>query len=261
MDVDSKEEYFIELILSRHARKLLTARSLRDLGKFVAHLDFNLNSWLARERYCGSFCMYMYVISFCVCLNIFFKRLRAARLDEFVPTLQELHQEFKWPYPSPPPGSSPQPHPHLTITTELFSPNSTLHDSLSPPKDTPTDHMTPRAATPTETINTSEGDVTMEAGARRGKTLADCYADESTSSMKRANRPPDLDLSPGRGATVPVELATQKLVGTAVASLRSQSNQGELDPTRSSTPTKHSGSISEKVSLIYKKTTCEYMYM
>ena len=50
MDVDSKEEYFIELILSRHARKLLTARSLRDLGKFSAHLDFNLSSWLARER-------------------------------------------------------------------------------------------------------------------------------------------------------------------------------------------------------------------
>ena len=50
MDVDSKEEYFIELILSRHARKLLTARSLRDLGKFAAHLDFNLSSWLARER-------------------------------------------------------------------------------------------------------------------------------------------------------------------------------------------------------------------
>ena len=51
MDVDSKEEYFIELILSRHARKLLMSRSLRDLGKFAAHLDFNLSSWLARERY------------------------------------------------------------------------------------------------------------------------------------------------------------------------------------------------------------------
>ena len=51
MDVDSKEEYFIELILSRHARKLLTARSLRDLGKFSAHLDFSLSSWLAKEKW------------------------------------------------------------------------------------------------------------------------------------------------------------------------------------------------------------------
>ena len=52
MDVDSKEEYFIELILSRHARKLLTSCCLRDLGKFSAHLDFNLEKWLSRER-CG----------------------------------------------------------------------------------------------------------------------------------------------------------------------------------------------------------------
>ena len=51
LDVDTKEEYFIELILSRHARKLLTATCLRDLGKFAAHLDFNLEKWLVRERY------------------------------------------------------------------------------------------------------------------------------------------------------------------------------------------------------------------
>ena len=51
MEVDTKEEYFIELILSRHARKLLMATCLRDLGKFAAHLDFNLEKWLARERY------------------------------------------------------------------------------------------------------------------------------------------------------------------------------------------------------------------
>ena len=53
MDVESKEEYFIELILCRHARKLLTACCLKDLGKFAAHLDFNLCNWLARERWGG----------------------------------------------------------------------------------------------------------------------------------------------------------------------------------------------------------------
>ena len=50
LDMDTKEEYFIELILSRHARKLLVATCLRDLGKFAAHLDFNLEKWLGRER-------------------------------------------------------------------------------------------------------------------------------------------------------------------------------------------------------------------
>ena len=49
--MDTKEEYFIELILSRHARKLLTATCLRDLGKFAAHLDFNLEKWFMKERY------------------------------------------------------------------------------------------------------------------------------------------------------------------------------------------------------------------
>ena len=50
MDVDSKEDYFIELILCRHARKLLTSRSLKDLGRFAAHLEFSLHSWLTKER-------------------------------------------------------------------------------------------------------------------------------------------------------------------------------------------------------------------
>ena len=48
--MDTKEEFFIELILSRHARKLLTTTSLRDLGLFAAHLDFNLIQWMGRER-------------------------------------------------------------------------------------------------------------------------------------------------------------------------------------------------------------------
>ena len=175
--------------------------------------------------------------------------------------LQELHREFKWPYPSQRHGPSPQPHllpghspkPHPTArdpTTKLFSPDSTLHDSFSPPKDTPTDQMTPRAATPTdddESVNSTE----------RGKTLEN---HELTSSLKRINRPPDLNLSPDRDSSVPVELANQKLVGVAaVELLRSQG--ADFDPGRSSTPTKHSGSISERVSLVYKKTACEFSHM
>ena len=108
--------------------------------------------------------------------------------------------------------------------------------------------MTPRAATPTEATH----------GGEMGKTLENSYADELTSSLKRANRPPDLDLSPGRESSVPVELANQKLVGVpAVELLRGQTGRADFDPGRSSTPTKHSGSISERVSLVYKKNACE----
>ena len=189
-------------------------------------------------------------------------------MDEFVTVLQELHREFKWPYPPPLSGSTHQPHlpsnhslqPHLHFrgqNAELFSPNSTLHDSFSPPKDTPTDHMTPRAATPVENTN-ADPDNDIIGREKEGKSLADYYNDESNNSLKRANRPPDLDLSPGRSTTVPVELANQKLVGVAaVELLRRQSSQGEFEPGRSSTPTKHSGSISERVSLVYKKNACE----
>lgn len=100
-----------------------------------------------------------------------------------------------------------------------------------------------------------------DGGNEKGKNLADNFADESTSSLKRANRPPDLDLSPGRSAaTIPIELANQRLVG--VASLRSQpGDRGDFDPTQSSTPTKHSGSISERVSLVYKKNACKNMFV
>ena len=114
--------------------------------------------------------------------------------------------------------------------------------------------MTPRAATPVDTTN--DDGVAME----KRKNFTDNFADESTSSLKRANRPPDLNLSPGRSAMgIPVELANQKLVGVAaIASLRSQSGgPGDFDPTRSSTPTKQSGSISERVSLVYKKNACK----
>ena len=205
-------------------------------------------------------------------------RLRAARLDEFIPVLQELHREFKWPYPAHPSNPSPQPHlllpgsahhqPHSSQQiSEHFSPNSTLQDSLSPPKTTPTDHMTPRAATPVEAYtNDDSGNVSAD----KSKNMMENFADESTSSLKRANRPPDLDLSPGRSAiSIPVELANQKLVSVAaVASLRGHPSslgamgggQGDFDPTRSSTPTKHSGSISERVSLVYKKNACKNNY-
>ncbi|XP_063238684.1 guanine nucleotide exchange factor subunit Rich [Bacillus rossius redtenbacheri] len=72
----SAEEFFIDVILQRHARRLLTAHRLTDLGHFAAQLDFHLVSWLGRERD------------------------RAARVDDFVGALRRLHQDFSWPCPT-----------------------------------------------------------------------------------------------------------------------------------------------------------------
>ncbi|XP_042872511.1 guanine nucleotide exchange factor subunit Rich-like isoform X2 [Penaeus japonicus] len=77
-DVSTAEEYFLDVILQRHAKKLLLSCRLRDLGTMAAHLDFPLVSWLRRER------------------------SRAARVDDFVASLKHIHREFSWPYPSVP---------------------------------------------------------------------------------------------------------------------------------------------------------------
>jgi hypothetical protein len=71
----SAEEFFIDVILQRHARKLLFAGRLLDLGTFAAQLDFHMVSWLKRESQ------------------------RAARVDNFVLALKKLHIDFQWPYP------------------------------------------------------------------------------------------------------------------------------------------------------------------
>ena len=47
----SVEEYFVDVILNRHARKLLAAMRLRDLGLCSAYLDFKLQAWLTKERW------------------------------------------------------------------------------------------------------------------------------------------------------------------------------------------------------------------
>ena len=71
----SAEEFFIDVILQRHARKLLSAGRLFDLGTFAAQLDFHMVSWLKKESQ------------------------RAARVDNFVLALKRLHTDFQWPFP------------------------------------------------------------------------------------------------------------------------------------------------------------------
>ena len=69
------EEFFIDVILQRHARKLLSSGRLFDLGTFAAQLDFHMVSWLKKECH------------------------RAARVDNSVSALKRLHSDFQWPYP------------------------------------------------------------------------------------------------------------------------------------------------------------------
>ncbi|XP_065184852.1 guanine nucleotide exchange factor subunit RIC1-like [Sycon ciliatum] len=74
----SREEYFIDVILARHARKMLAEGNLRDLGSFVAYLDFPLKSWLTKERY------------------------RVGKVENFMACFQMIHTDFEWPLPNTP---------------------------------------------------------------------------------------------------------------------------------------------------------------
>ncbi|XP_068620754.1 guanine nucleotide exchange factor subunit Rich [Battus philenor] len=69
------EEFFIDIMIQRHARVLLSTARLLALGKLAAALDLHLVAWLAGERE------------------------RAARVDSAVFCLKRLHEDFAWPYP------------------------------------------------------------------------------------------------------------------------------------------------------------------
>lgn len=72
----SAEDFFIDVILQRHARRLLQERRLIDLGMMSAALDFHLVGWLTREKD------------------------RAARVEDFVIALKQLHEDLDWPKPN-----------------------------------------------------------------------------------------------------------------------------------------------------------------
>ncbi|XP_072943063.1 guanine nucleotide exchange factor subunit Rich [Epargyreus clarus] len=71
------EEFFIDMMIQRHARQLLSSARLVALGRLAAALDLHLVRWLAGERE------------------------RAARVDTAVLCLKRLHEDFNWPYPTP----------------------------------------------------------------------------------------------------------------------------------------------------------------
>ncbi|XP_006004695.1 guanine nucleotide exchange factor subunit RIC1 [Latimeria chalumnae] len=74
-DSDCAEHMYIDMMLWRHARRLLEETRLKDLGCFAAQLGFELIGWLCKER------------------------TRAARVEDFVTALKKLHKDFLWPFP------------------------------------------------------------------------------------------------------------------------------------------------------------------
>ncbi|XP_019849671.1 PREDICTED: RAB6A-GEF complex partner protein 1-like isoform X2 [Amphimedon queenslandica] len=106
LDVDTKEDFFIELILCRHARKLLTTASLSDLGLFAAHLEFDIPQWMAKERH------------------------RAACIDSYVQVLCDLHKQFHWPFPP----SSTLTTPSSIATPSGLGSNTRYYPVVSDPK-------------------------------------------------------------------------------------------------------------------------------
>lgn len=80
-DSDCAENMYIDMMLWRHARRLLEDVRLKDLGCFTAQLGFELIAWLCKER------------------------TRAARVDNFVVALKRLHKDFLWPFPIIPASS------------------------------------------------------------------------------------------------------------------------------------------------------------
>ena len=80
-DSEIMNEAFIDVILSRHAKKLLQAGQLRKLGSFIAYLDFPMGTFLAKEKN------------------------KAGKVSDYPSALKNLHRDFEFPYPAFVPGS------------------------------------------------------------------------------------------------------------------------------------------------------------
>ncbi|XP_040914782.1 guanine nucleotide exchange factor subunit RIC1 isoform X2 [Toxotes jaculatrix] len=124
-EVECAENMYIDMMLWRHARRLLEQVRLRDLGCFSAQLGFELIGWLCRERN------------------------RVAHVDDFVLALKKLHKDFLWPFPVIPVGSLSSPLKNgrcrTVLSTRLLksqSADSLLNSDMdtAPPQAAPTNH-------------------------------------------------------------------------------------------------------------------------
>ncbi|XP_063311171.1 guanine nucleotide exchange factor subunit RIC1 isoform X2 [Pelobates fuscus] len=108
-DSDCAENMYIDMMLWRHARRLLEEIRLKDLGCFAAQLGFELIGWLCKER------------------------TRAARVENFVTALKKLHEDFLWPFPVLPASSFSSPFKNTRFRTvgEQFSKSQSAENFLA----------------------------------------------------------------------------------------------------------------------------------
>ncbi|XP_041356612.1 guanine nucleotide exchange factor subunit RIC1-like isoform X2 [Gigantopelta aegis] len=104
------DQVYIDMILCRHARKLLASNRIRTLGYFSANVDdFGTVSWLRRER------------------------VRAAKVEDFVTALRDVHQQFEWPMPILSYTAYHQLRKNLAYSTSSLASSSLLDDDGQSP--------------------------------------------------------------------------------------------------------------------------------
>ncbi|NXP33243.1 RIC1 protein, partial [Leiothrix lutea] len=136
-DSDCAENMYIDMMLWRHARRLLEEIKLKDLGCFAAQLGFELIGWLCKER------------------------ARAARVEDFVCALKKLHKDFLWPFPVIPASSINSPFKngkYKTAVGEQLLKSQSADTFVNMEMDTGVSN-TPRSRSWLGTISSSQRDI------------------------------------------------------------------------------------------------------
>lgn len=98
-DTSTAEEFFIEVIIQRHARRLLQDKKLEALGYMSAALDFHLVRPISHVIKFESDVIHFSHLSMQVGW-LGREKDRAARVEDFIATLKQLHEDFEWPKPN-----------------------------------------------------------------------------------------------------------------------------------------------------------------
>uniref|UniRef100_A0A803XYC7 Protein RIC1 homolog n=1 Tax=Meleagris gallopavo TaxID=9103 RepID=A0A803XYC7_MELGA len=150
-DSDCAENMYIDMMLWRHARRLLEEIKLKDLGCFAAQLGFELIGWLCKER------------------------ARAARVEDFVFALKKLHKDFLWPFPVMPASSINSPFKtgkYKTAMGEQLLKSQSADTFVSMEMDTGVSN-TPRSRSWLGTISSSQRE--MDTASSHGPHMQDAF--------------------------------------------------------------------------------------
>ncbi|XP_015704458.1 RAB6A-GEF complex partner protein 1 isoform X3 [Coturnix japonica] len=150
-DSDCAENMYIDMMLWRHARRLLEEIKLKDLGCFAAQLGFELIGWLCKER------------------------ARAARVEDFVSALKKLHKDFLWPLPVMPASSINSPFKngkYKTAMGEQLIKSQSADTFVSMEMDTGVSN-TPRSRSWLGTIGSSQRE--MDTASSHGPHMQDAF--------------------------------------------------------------------------------------